>query len=321
MLSHPARDGLLPPGRSRRAAVELRTHLPHGVAAGPRGMGRGNRNHHPRERPEGLLHPADHVPGVLGARRQPAALPRRHGHHGLGMGSVPRARGAGEGRRRLRQLLEPHGAEHVPGAGQVERELRERRAHQDGGDARRLRRRHRAGSQWVHQRGQRPEPVPRAGWHHLYAVGDLVHPAGHHARFGHHHRAQPRLRGPRRDAAARDALPGRRSVLRRHGRRGNARSARSTSWWSARACADRSPRPSAARSSTSSTGMCRTRTAGSHRSTPTRPTCGRTPRPRSRASRQRRKHHPACAPGWHRLRGGTVARAGSPQTAGHPTCM
>ena len=95
-------------------------------------------------------------------------------------------------------------------------------AHQDGGDARRLRRRHRARSRRVHQRGQRAEPVPRAGRHHLHALGHLVHPAGHHPRFDHHDRAEPRLRGPRRDAAARDALPRRRSVLRRYGRRGNA---------------------------------------------------------------------------------------------------
>ena len=298
------------------------THLPHGVAAGPRR--RGPRQSKPTIRenaPEGLLHPADHVPGLLGARRQPAALPGRHGHHGLGMGGVPRARRAGEGRRRLRQLLEPHGAEHVPGAGQVERELRERRAHQDGGDARRLRRRHRARSQRVHQRGQRAEPVPRAGRHHLHAVGDLVDPAGHHARFGHHHRAQPRLRGPRRDAAARDALPRRRSVLRRHGRRGNAHPLDRQAGGRRRACADRSPRPSAARSSTSSTGMCPTRTGGSPGSTPTRPTCGRTPRPRSHDSRQGRKHHPACAPGWHRLRGGDRRAGTLSTTAGHPTCM
>ena len=321
MLPHPARGGLLPPGRSRRAAVELRTHLPHGVAAGPRGMGRGNRNHHPRERPEGLLHPADHVPGVLGARRQPAALPRRHGHHGLGMGSVPRARGAGEGRRRLRQLLEPHGAEHVPGAGQVERELRERRAHQDGGDARRLRRRHRARSQWLHQRGQRPEPVPRAGWHHLHAVGDLVDPAGHHPRFDHHHRAQPRLRGPRRDAAARDALPGRRSVLRRHRRRGNAHPLdRQAGGRRGRARTGhlghpphvlRHPQRGCAR-------HARLAHAGS---TPTRPTCGRTPRPRSHASAA----GPEAPPGLRTCLASPAPRdrrAGRRSTNGRsPTCM
>ena len=166
-------------------------------------------------------------------------------------------------------------------------------AHQDGGDARRLRRRHRARSQRVHQRGQRPEPVPRAGWHHLHAVGDLVHPAGHHARFDHHDRAQPRLRGPRRDAAARDALPGRRSILRRHRRRGNPHPL------------DRQAGGRRGRARTGHVGhpphvlrhpqrgCARTRTAGSHWSTPTRPTCGRTPRPRSHASR----HGPEAPPG------------------------
>ena len=56
----------------------------------------------------------------------------------------------------------------------------------------------------------------------------LVDPPGHHAGLGHHARARPRLRGPRGDAAARDALHRRRAVLRAARPSRSRRSARST---------------------------------------------------------------------------------------------
>ncbi len=85
-----------------------------------------------RQRLQGLLHPPADVSRLQRARRQPAALPGRCGHHGLGMGHLSRGRRARKGRRRLRQLLEPHGAQHVPVAREDERQLRERRAHPHG---------------------------------------------------------------------------------------------------------------------------------------------------------------------------------------------
>ena len=57
---------------------------------------------------------------------------------------------------------------------------------------------------------------------HLHAADLLVRPVGHHARLGDHDRPRPRLRGARADAAARNAVSGRRGVLRRDGRRGDA---------------------------------------------------------------------------------------------------
>ena len=56
--------------------------------------------HHPRQRDEGLLHPADRLSRLRLARRQPAHLPGRRGDHALGMGRLPRQGSAREGRRR-----------------------------------------------------------------------------------------------------------------------------------------------------------------------------------------------------------------------------
>ena len=166
-----------------------------------------------------------------------------------------------ERRRRARQLVEPHGAEHVPGRGQGDGQLRQLDADQDGGDARRLRRGHRARREGLRQRGLRPEPVPRAQQRHLHAAGPLVDSRRHHARLDHHDRARTRLRRARGGDAARDALPGRRGVLLRHGRGGDADPVHRQDRRSAPA-GGRSPRPSAGRSSTSSTASCPTATAG-----------------------------------------------------------
>ena len=155
--------GLLPPRRAHRPAARLREDLPHGLAARPATAGENaDPRDDPRERAEGVLHPAADVSRLRPAGRQPAALPGRRGRSGLGMGRLPRRRRAREGRGRVRQLVEPHGAEHVPGAGQGDGELRQLRADQDGGDARRLRRGHRARHDGLRQRRQRPEHVHRA---------------------------------------------------------------------------------------------------------------------------------------------------------------
>ena len=82
----------------------------------------------------------------------------------------------------------------------------------------------------------------------------------------------------RRHPAARDALHRRRGVLRRHGRRDHARSARSTGSRSATGAAGRSPRPFSGGSSASISGDGPTRTAGSPTSTCRRqPRAGATP--------------------------------------------
>ncbi len=56
--------------------------------------------------------------GVRPARRLPARLAGRGRRDGLGLGQVPGPGGARAGRRRLRQLLDAHGAQHAAGDGQ-----------------------------------------------------------------------------------------------------------------------------------------------------------------------------------------------------------
>ena len=95
--------------------------------------------------------------------------------------------------RRRRQLVDAPGAEHAAGARQGHGQLRQLRADQDAGDARRLRRRGRARRERPAQRRQRPEPVPGARQRDLHAVARLVGAAGHHARDRHHPRQGPGL--------------------------------------------------------------------------------------------------------------------------------
>ena len=56
----------------------------------------------------------------------------------LALGEVPRRRGDRERRRRVRLVVEPDGAEHVPRDGQGDGQLPELRPHQDGSDHQRL---------------------------------------------------------------------------------------------------------------------------------------------------------------------------------------
>ena len=185
---------------------------------------------------EGLLHPPAHLSRLRRARRQPAALPGRRRHPGLGMGRLPRAGGAREGRRRLRELVDPHGAEHVPGAWPRRRPttptpaLIKMEAMLDGyteGIA--------LDVDGLRQRGQRPEPLPRPRRRRSTRrrstssilpgiTRDSIITLAHGAR----------LRGARGDAAARGALPRRRGVLRRARRSRSRRSGRSTRSRSAR---------------------------------------------------------------------------------------
>ena len=98
----------------------------------------------PRQRLRGVLHPAGRLPRARRPRRQSVQQPGRRHDRGLEMGQVPRRRGARGRRGRLRLLLEPHGAQHLPGHGQGHRQLPELGADQDGGDHQRLHRGHRA---------------------------------------------------------------------------------------------------------------------------------------------------------------------------------
>ena len=66
--------------------------------------------------------------------------------------------------------LDAHGAEHAAGDGQGDGQLRQLRAHQDGGAGRRLRRGHRARRPRQRQRGQRPEHLHRPRRRHLHAA-------------------------------------------------------------------------------------------------------------------------------------------------------
>ena len=151
---------------------------------------------------QGLLHPAARLPRLRRARRQPAPLPGRRGDPGVGMGRLPRRRRAREGRRRQGQLVDAHGAEHVPGAGQDERQLRQLAADQDGSDRRRLHRRHRA----RHATATSAKAAARTSSSSATACSTRrrwppsILP-GHHARLGHHARARPRLPRARGDAS------------------------------------------------------------------------------------------------------------------------
>ena len=156
----------------------------------------------------------------------------------VGMGRLPRRRGAREGRRRVRQLLDAQRAQHLPGARQGDGQLRQLGPDQDGGDRRRLRRGDRArhGTGFVSEGSGENLFLVRDGVT-LHAAAVRVDPARHHARLGHHAGAGSRLRGARGDDPARDALHRRRAVLRRHGRRDHADPLGRPDAWSAAAAA------------------------------------------------------------------------------------
>ena len=150
----------------------------------------GGHRHRSGQRLQGLLHPPAHVSRLRRARREPAALPGRRRHHGVGMGRLPRRRRAREGRRRVRELVEPDGAEHVSVAVEDERQLRERGAHPHGSRSQRLQRRHRARHVRLRQRRQRREHLHRPQRRHPHAAAERVDSARHHARHGDSARAR-----------------------------------------------------------------------------------------------------------------------------------
>ena len=112
----------------------------------------------------------------------------------------------------------------LPAMAKSHGQLRQLRAGQDGGDRRRLFRRHRARRGGPRQRRQRPERLHRARQHHLHAGARVVDSRRHHARLHHHARARARVHRDRIGHPARGVVHRRRGVLRRHCGRGDARS-------------------------------------------------------------------------------------------------
>ena len=217
------------------------------------------------ERARRVLHPPDHLPRARPDGRQPARQPRRDGHRRVGVGPVPRRRGARARASTCSVVVEPPGAEHAAGDGQGRRQLPRRPAHQDGGHPERLRRGHRADGRRLPLRGLGREPLPRPRRRPLHRPGDDVDPAGHHPRHRH-------------DARARDGLEIREQATARARRSTSPtsssspappprsrRSARSTITPSARAAAGRSRRASR-RPTSRPSATRRTRTGGSRSS-------------------------------------------------------
>ena len=132
----------------------------------------------------------------------PLGNPVDAGHHGLGLGRLPRARRARGRCGRQGQLVDADGAQHAAGDGQEHGELRQLRADQDGSDRRRLLRGHCARRQRQPERGLGPESVARARRRHLHAAAGLVDPGRHHARFRHDAGPRAGLHGDR-DGACR----------------------------------------------------------------------------------------------------------------------
>src|SRR6185295_8964928 len=87
LLRHAQGLGLLPPRHAHAPPPALRQDLPHGIPPRPGRVGGRGAQDDPRERDEGLLHPAGHVPRLRGARRQPAHLPGRRGDPPVGVGT------------------------------------------------------------------------------------------------------------------------------------------------------------------------------------------------------------------------------------------
>ena len=103
----------------------------------------------------------------------------------LALGQVPGRGGDRERRGRLRLVVEPDGAEHVPGDGQGDRQLPELRAHQDGGPRQRIHRRDRARQRRPDLGGQRREHLPRVRRPDPDAAARRHDPARDHARLDH----------------------------------------------------------------------------------------------------------------------------------------
>ena len=116
----------------------------------------------PRERAEGLLHPAADVSRLQPAGRQSAALSGRRGRAGLGMGRLSRRRRVDKGVDVCVSSWNRTAPNTFPAAAKATANYANSDADQDGGGARRLRRGHRARHDGLRQRRQRPEPVPRA---------------------------------------------------------------------------------------------------------------------------------------------------------------
>ena len=77
-----------------RRLLRLRQDLPDGAARSRRPADRGRPRHHPRQRVQGVLHPADRLSRLRHARRQPAPLPGRRRDHRRGNGAPTSAQDA-----------------------------------------------------------------------------------------------------------------------------------------------------------------------------------------------------------------------------------
>ena len=107
-------------------------------------------------------------------------------------------------------------AEHDPDARQSRRQLPVEPADQHGGEASRLRGRHRPGRRRHGERRRRRESVPDPRRRALHADARERDPAGHHARHRDDARPRARLRSARAGDSARAAVPRRRDVPDRH---------------------------------------------------------------------------------------------------------
>ena len=114
--------------------------------------------------------------------------------------------GDGEGVRRLRFVVDAAGSEHASCDGEGRRELHELAAYQDGSAGQRIRRRHRAGQEWIRQRRVGREPVHRASRQADHGAAGQLGAARHHARLDSADCARPEYSDGGADDSARDAI-------------------------------------------------------------------------------------------------------------------
>ena len=193
--------------------------IPYSQGGDPRGDARAD---HP-QRPEVLLHPPARLPRRRPDGPVPARLPGRGHDRGLGVGRLPRRRGQAERHPRQGLLLAAHQPRLADPARQGHGPVPQLRAGQDrgrqgrlrGGDPARPRAAWSARARARTSSSSRTGSISHAGLHEL-------DPRRHQPPVGDPDRARPRLRGRRARHRPRRALPGRRDLHDRHGRRADA---------------------------------------------------------------------------------------------------
>ena len=298
----------LPPRGAHRPAVRLGRHVLHGHPVLQGGDPGGHARDDRPQRPALLLHPPARLPRRRADGPLPARLPGRRGDRRVGVGRLPGRRGQAARRAREGLLVAAHPVRRGHPAGEGHRPVPQLRARQARGRQGRLRggdpaRRPRHGLRGL---GREPLRDPRRRDRHArLRVG---HPRRHLAHLGDPDRARPRLRGRRARHRPRRALPGRRGVHDRHGRRAHA------------AARDRRPARSATGSPARSRATCsassRTRCTGARSATRTGSTSWRHAPRRRRERRPRLRLHPARrhAGGGHvAVRGGEAAGRARPR--------